>query len=220
MNVLDGLGTPERGRLSDGRRVLEAKPNRTRGDVYEEAVADIEAMRLTELGARSILVHRLTGIPQATAKRLYRRMRESNPPGGQAPFTDTWYLQSDQRMLHANIVWQLHAALWILKRDLAEHLIDLYESYLLAVKEPVLDIGRVEFVSHLIHARIWEVHDCRCCGGAYIGPVTDIANVCPSCRLQRHFRCMGCNAPLKPQGIGRPVETCPECGSHVKSQPY
>ena len=65
------------------------------------AASTLDAIRLIELGARAGMVCLLTGIDKTNANRLYRQIHQHPSPPGQAPFTDSWYLKSDYRMLHA-----------------------------------------------------------------------------------------------------------------------
>lgn len=214
MDIISQLRSAGMHLWSGGSNACDRKP--ISANIYEEAKARIEAMLLIELGARSSLVCRLTGLPKATAKRLYRRIHGHYSPGGQAPFTDTWYLQNEQRMLHANIVWQLYKALELLERGPAENLINLYEMYLLAVQEPLLDLGHIEFVPRLVQAGIWQPRVCEFCRGEYVSPGTDIENVCPACTLQHLYRCPYCNSALKPREVGRRMEHCPQCGERLR----
>ena len=69
--------------------------------------AALEAIRLTQLGARAGLVAQLTGLEKAVANRLYRQLHGRPSPPGQLPFTDSWYLKQDRRMLQATLVWHL-----------------------------------------------------------------------------------------------------------------
>jgi DNA-directed RNA polymerase subunit RPC12/RpoP len=117
-----------------------------------------------------------------------RERTGGDSPPGQAPFTDTWYVQSDRRMLHANVVWRLSQKLRALDRDRAQTLIAIYEGYLCAVRQPLLDLAHVEFVPHLLGMKLWRERVCRVCGTEYVGPVTDVEIVCPACRIRRLFR--------------------------------
>jgi DNA-directed RNA polymerase subunit RPC12/RpoP len=187
----------------------------TNTDAYRQAKAHIEAILLIELGARSPLVCRLTKLPRATVKQLYRRIHGRPSPAGQGPFTDAWYLQNGEHMLHANIVWRLNEALEGLKREPSERLINLYEMYVITVDEPLLDVAHVELVPRLLKAGIWLTHSCASCGDYYVSPVTDIENVCPACAMQHLYRCPDCNSALKPHEVGRRVEHCPQCGKRL-----
>jgi hypothetical protein len=157
-------------------------------DVYRQTTINLEAIRLIELGARANLVAQLTGMENAVAKRLYLQLNGHPSPPGQTPFTDAWFLQSNQRLLQASIAWRIDRRLRRFKRSRARRLIDVYESYRSAVRQPLLDITRVAFVPRLVNIGLWHRRACNACGNNYIGPVTDIEALCPGCRLYRRYR--------------------------------
>lgn len=187
--------------------------------VFKTLVAKMEAIKLIELGAKPIQVHDLTGVTKSTVKHLYRKIQGRTPSGGQLPFTDTWYMQSNKRLLHANIAWRFGNALNSSKCDPAEFLIDLYEAYLLSVQKPLLDISHVDFISHLLRADIWQIHSCKYCGEEYVSPGADTSGACPACRAQHVYRCVHCGEQLRPKHFGRPLEHCPACGGSVRDPP-
>jgi hypothetical protein len=108
-----------------------------------------EAIELIELGARVGLVRPLTGIKKKVAKRLYRELMNCPSPPGQAPFTDAWYLESDLRMLHEAVVWQLYEGLKRPGQGQARALINVHQAYRQLVREPLLDLTRVALVPRL-----------------------------------------------------------------------
>lgn len=196
----------------------QSTPGTTPG-IRDQIKTDLDALKLTEMGATPMNVHLLTGLPKAAAKALYRDVHHVNPHGGQTPFTDRWYVKTDQRLLHANVVWYWNTTLATTNCTAAERLIDLYELYLLAVLEPLLSIRRVAFVPRLLQARIWRVHHCNTCSRTYVSPATDNAGTCPACRVQHLYRCIHCGHPLKSQSVGRRLEYCPVCGEPVRDAP-
>lgn len=178
---------------------------------FRKGVSGAEAIRLIELGARASLASQLTGIEKAVAKRLYLQVHGHPSPPGQMPFTDAWYLQSNQRLLQASIAWRVDRGLRHLKRRPARRLIDAYEYYQCAVREPLLDITHVAFVPRLVNIGLWQRRVCDLCSNAYVGPVTDVDSICPGCRLYRPYRCANCGTPLNPRPVGRNAELCAEC---------
>ena len=134
-----------------------------------------EAIRLTRLGARAVLVTQLTGLEKAVANRLYRQLHGRPSPPGQLPFSDVWYLKQDQRMAQATLVWQLSQRFAKSRSTPARRLIDVYECYLWLATEPLLDIMRVAFVPHLVTVQEWEERTCGQCGLAYVAPRGSVA---------------------------------------------
>ena len=76
-------------------------------DVVNQAQKTLEAVQLVRLGARAALVCQLTGLTKKMVGRLYPLLTGIPSPSGLVPFTDTWYLKNNQRMLDANLVWRL-----------------------------------------------------------------------------------------------------------------
>ena len=98
---------------------------------YDEAcLKKAQALQLIEFGARAGLVVQLTGLSKAAAKTLYQRIHGHASPPGLNPFTDTWYRQTEQRMLHANLIWKINDSLGSATDDAAQQLIDVYHCYL------------------------------------------------------------------------------------------
>jgi len=77
-------------------------------EVVAQTRNTLEAVHLVQLGARASLVCQLTGLTKKVVSRLYPLLTGMPSPPGQVPFTDTWYLKSNRRMLHANVVWCLY----------------------------------------------------------------------------------------------------------------
>jgi hypothetical protein len=73
-------------------------------EAVNDARKTLEAVKLIQLGARAALVCQLTGLTKKMVGRLYPRLTGMPSPPGQVPFTDTWYLKSNQRML---VVWRV-----------------------------------------------------------------------------------------------------------------
>ncbi len=176
-------------------------------------MASLDAIRLVQLGARAGLVSQLTGIDKTTANRLYRQVHGRPSPPGQTPFTDTWFLKSDQRMLHAAIVWRCHQRLSDKEIGAGRRLIEVYEAYSFAVTETLLDITQVAFVPRLVEMGLWQERRCSHCATTYPGPIEEPGNLCPGCRLYQRFRCLGCNAAAEGLRRGRRHKACPHCGA-------
>ena len=176
------------------------------------AASTLEAIRLIELGARAGLVHQVTGMDQTNANRLYREIHRRPSPAGQAPFTDTWYLRSEYRMLHAALVWKLYQRFGQSEDRPARLLIEVYETYLFLVQEPQLDITHVAFVPDLIRSQLWIERDCTYCHTPFPTPRDSTRVLCPGCRLTQSFRCSACGAARSGYRKGRRKTVCPECG--------
>ena len=176
------------------------------------AASTLEAIRLIELGARAGLVHQVTGMDQTNANRLYREIHRRPSPPGQAPFTDTWYLRSEYRMLHAALVWKLYQRFGQSENRPARLLIEVYETYLILVQEPQLDITHVAFVPDLIRSRLWIERDCTACRTPFPVPRDSNRVLCPGCRLTQSFRCSACGTARSGYRKGRRKMVCPECG--------
>jgi hypothetical protein len=168
---------------------------RRRVSLREQARSALDAIRLTELGARAGLVHQVTGLEKAAANRLYRELHGVPSPAGQLPFTDEWFVRDDRRMLHAAIVWRLHGALSNGPRSPARALIDLYESYCSLVVEPLLDLTRAAHVPRLVAMGAWHERRCRDCGSPYLAPFDVRERSCPGCRLYHRHRSRGGDDP-------------------------
>ena len=176
------------------------------------AASTLEAIRLIELGARAGLVHQVTGMDQTNANRLYREIHRRPSPAGQAPFTDTWYLRSEYRMLHAALVWKLYQRFGQSEDRAARFLIEVYETYLFLVQKPQLDITHVAFVPDLIRSQLWIERDCTACRTPFPVPRDSNRVLCPGCRLTQSFRCSACGAARSGYRKGRRKTACPVCG--------
>jgi DNA-directed RNA polymerase subunit RPC12/RpoP len=176
------------------------------------AASTVEAIRLIELGARAGLVHQVTGMDQTNANRLYREIHRRPSPAGQAPFTDTWYLRSEYRMLHAALVWKLYQRFGQSEDRPARRLIEVYETYLFLVQEPQLDITHVAFVPDLIRSKLWIERDCTACRTPFPVPRDSNRVLCPGCRLTQSFRCSACGTARSGYRKGRRKTACPVCG--------
>ena len=184
---------------------------RTDVEVVRQTRNSLEAIRLVQLGARAPLVSRLTGLEKTVVNRLYRQLIGRHSPPGQTPFSDTWYLQNNQRMLHVNVVWRLYQRFMQWQRGAARLLIDVYESYLNFVRTPVLNLTRAFFVSHLVTVQEWYEQVCGDCTMAYIAPLGGRRGACPVCSHYFNYRCRGCGTALHNHPQGRRRTFCAQC---------
>jgi len=194
---------------------------RTRLDCYSceveqcsQAVRTHEAVRLIQAGARTTLVCQLTELPKKFVKRLYLQLMGQPSPRGMTPFTDAWFRESEQRMLHAATVWRIHRMVESLGRSQARTLLDVYDLYIYHVKQPLLDLTRIVAVLKLVAMAVWEPQSCRHCRKLYLTPVDEnLGDSCPGCRIYHRFRCADCGGPLTIYTIGRPRQHCQNCMS-------
>lgn len=170
-----------------------------------------EAIHLVRLGARAGLVCQLTGLEKAPINRLFRQLNGMPSPSGQLPFSDAWYRENDLRMLHATLVWRLHQQLTRTGRNAARISIDVFESYLRVVPDPVLDFGRAVLVPRLVAMDLWEERPCHICDTVFLAPLDVTAAECPGCRLYHRYRCRECRSPLKAHPRGRRRVICNDC---------
>jgi len=197
---------------SQKSRHVGRRAQTTRGsDLLQQATRILDAARLVELGGRAGLVMYATGLEKKTANRLYRQLRGAPSPPGQSPFTDTWFLGSDIRMLHATIVWRLHRRLTNTGRGAAWMLITVYALYRCFVRQPVLDLTHAAFVPSLVDMDVWEERPCTYCGEFYLAPLESNDDQCPGCRLYHRYRCRQCGGPINARHRGRPRLTCGQC---------
>jgi hypothetical protein len=180
-------------------------------DLCIQTRAAQEAIRLTQLGARAGLVSQLTGLEKTVANRLYRQLHGRPSPPGQLPFSDTWYLKQDRRMLQATLVWQLSRRFAQSRATPARRLIDVYESYRWLEAKPLLDIMRVAFVSQLVAVQEWQEQTCSQCAIQYFLPRGSVGNTCWGYRLYLRHRCRYCGTPLTVRATGRRREVCSAC---------
>lgn len=185
--------------------------SRTDVDVVRHTRNSLEAIRLIQLGARAPLISRLTGLDKKVVNHLYRQLTGRHSPPGQTPFSDAWYLQNNQRMLHVNVVWHLYQRSLQWKRSAARLLIDVYESYLSFVRTPVLNLTRTFFVFSLVTVQEWYEQVCDDCAMAYIAPLGSHRGICPVCSHYFNYRCRGCGAALHNHPRGRKRTFCAQC---------
>jgi hypothetical protein len=176
------------------------------------AASTLDAIRLIELGARAGTVCLLTGIDKTNANRLYRQIHQRPSPPGQTPFTDSWYLKSDYRMLHASLAWRLFQRYEQPGNRLARMMIEVYECYVFLVQAPLLDVTHLAFVPQLMQMRIWKECVCQSCHTRYVSPQDSNGTICPGCRLYRKFRCSACGAFMGGYRKGRRKSSCSTCG--------
>ena len=192
---------------------------RTRQDCYtcpidqcSQAVRTHEAVRLIQAGARTTLVCQLTELPKKFVKRLYSQLMGNPSPRGMTPFTDAWFRESEQRMLHAATVWRIHRLVESLGRSQARTLLDVYDLYVYYVRQPLLDLTRIVAVLKLVAMAVWEPQSCRHCSKLYLTPVDEnLGDSCPGCRIYHRFRCADCGGQLTIYTIGRPRQHCQNC---------
>jgi hypothetical protein len=197
----------ERGQESPGRGAASACDV----DLCQHTTAAWEAIRLTQLGARAGLVSQLTGLEKAVTNRLYRQLHGRPSPPGQLPFTDSWYLKHERRMLQATLVWRLSQRFAQSDTSPARRLINVYECYRWLVPKPLLDITRVAFVPHLVAMQDWQEQTCVLCATPYLIPAGILSTPCWGCRLYHRHRCRHCGAPLAVHPKGRHREVCTAC---------
>jgi len=181
------------------------------------AASTLDAIRLIELGARAGMVCPLTGIDKTNANRLYRQIHQRPSPPGQAPFTDSWYLKSDYRMLHASLAWRLFQRYEQPDNRAARMVIEVYECYVFLVQAPLLDITHVAYVPQLMRMRVWRECVCQSCHTHYVSPQDSNSIICPGCRLYEKIRCSACGTSMGGYRKGRRKTICTACGwRHLK----
>ena len=180
-------------------------------EVVTQARNTLEAVHLVQLGARAALVCQLTGLTKKVVSRLYPPLTGMPSPPGQVPFTDTWYLKSNRRMLHANVVWHLFQHLEKIGLSAASVLIHVYEVYLEIVDAPILTLTRAFFVPRLVTINAWYEQTCAHCGMSYIGPLDNDGSICPACAEYFNYRCRSCGTPIEYHPAGRRKLVCSCC---------
>lgn len=88
--------------ISKSCRLQENELSLNREYAYARNLLD--AVDLIGLGARVPLTCNQTLLPKATVRSLFRDIQGRASASGQAPFNDTWYLRSDLRQMHANLI--------------------------------------------------------------------------------------------------------------------
>jgi len=180
-------------------------------EVVSQARRSLEAVHLIRLGARAKLVCQLTGLGKKTVSALYPRLTGLPSPSGQVPFTDTWYLRSNLRTLHANVVWQLYQHFGRIGDTGSSLVIHVYQTYLQITEEPILTLTRAYFVPRLISINAWYEQSCTHCGMRYIGPPGNNLSICPSCVEYFKHRCQSCGAVIENCLVGRRKICCKQC---------
>ncbi len=185
-------------------------------DVVTQAQNTLEAIHLIQLGARAALVCQLTGLTKKVVSQLYPLLTGMPSPPGQVPFTDTWYLRSNRRMLHANVVWCLYQHLEKSGHSKSSVLIHVYESYAEIMNAPLLTLTRAFFVPRLIAMHAWYEQSCDHCGIAYIGPLGNDGSTCPACTEYFKRRCRRCGTAIEYRPAGRWKAVCSGCYEQQK----
>jgi hypothetical protein len=180
-------------------------------EIVIQARNSLEAVHLVQLGARAALVCQLTGLTKKVVSRLYPLLTGMPSPPGQVPFTDTWYLRSNQRMLHANVVWRLYQHLEQIECSAASVLIHVYEAYMEIMDAPFLTLTRAFFVPRLVTINTWYEQSCDHCGISYIGPLRNDGSTCPVCAEYFNYRCHNCGIAIQFHLPGRQKSVCSEC---------
>ena len=180
-------------------------------ELVSRARRALEAVHLIRLGARAKLVCQLTGLGKKTVRDLYLRLTGLHPPAGQMPFTDSWYLRPNLRMLHANVVWQLFQHFGSIDHTGPGLIIHVYQTYLQITQEPVLTLTRAYFVPRLISINAWFEQSCTYCRMRYIGPPGNDLSICPACVDYFKHRCQSCGAVIENSPVGRRKTRCTQC---------
>ncbi len=185
-------------------------------DVVNQARNTLEAVHLVQLGARASMVCQLTSLTKKVVGGLYPLLTGSPSPPGQVPFTDTWYLKSNRRLLHANVVWRLFQHLKQREHTAAKVLIHVYEAYVDIVDAPLLNLTRASFVPRLVTIKAWYKQTCDHCGMSYIGPLDHGGSICPACIEYFKHRCRSCGASIEYRSTGRRKIVCSDCCEQQK----
>ena len=171
-----------------------------------------DATRLIQAGARATLVCQLTDLPKKLVKRMYTMLQGHPSPRGQMPFTDAWYLETDLRMLHATLVWQLHSRIARKNRSEARIMLEVYAVYRCIANTPQLNLTRTVLVLRLVAMALWHERQCQYCGNAFLAPSDEKQDIaCPGCRLYHRYRCYRCGSTFDAQAMGRPRTVCNHC---------
>jgi len=171
-----------------------------------------DATRLIQAGARATLVCQLTDLPKKLVKRMYTMLQGQPSPRGQMPFTDAWYLETDLRMLHATLVWQLHGQISRKNRSEAHIILEVFAVYQSIVNTPLLNLTRTVVVLRLVAMALWHERQCQYCGNTFLAPTDEKHDIaCPGCRLYHRYRCYRCGTAFDAQAMGRPRTVCSHC---------
>lgn len=152
---------------------------------------------------RRNLISQLTGIERTKVNRMVRELTGRPAPAGLLAFTDSWYLESDLRLLHAAVAWRLYRRMTPAKLSLARVILNVFDAYRLITLAPVLDINRIAIIPHLMASRIWCERVCCHCQLLYLTPIGDPRQQCPGCRIYYRYRCDVCGRYLDPKATGR-----------------
>lgn len=187
-------------------------------DVIKKSKDTLDAARLVQLGARTALVSQLTGLSRKVVSQLHLPLTGLPSPAGQVPFTDTWYLRNNQRLLHANVVWKLFQGFENVDRSSASVLAHVYRTYLDIMGEPVLSLSRAYFTPRLVTINAWYEQTCDHCSLSYIGPLGNQGSICPACIEYFSYRCRNCGSTIKSHANGRRKATCNGCYEKKKQK--
>jgi hypothetical protein len=185
-------------------------------DAVNQARSMVEAVHLIQLGARASMVCQLTGLNKNIVSGLYQPLTGMPSPSGQVPFTDTWYLKNNRRLLHANVVWRLFQQLERMERTVANVLVHVYKAYVEIVDTPLLNLTRASFVPRLVRIKAWYEQACDHCGMTYIGPLEKSGSICPACTEYFNYRCRSCGAAIEYRPTGRRKMLCTDCYERQK----
>ncbi|MCP4283834.1 MAG: hypothetical protein GY792_05215 [Gammaproteobacteria bacterium] len=197
-------------------RLNEVGSSRLPAGLYRQAEKIIEATRLIQLGARAGLAQQLTGLEKSKVNRLYVQLMGRPSPSGQTPFSDAWYLKDKRRLLQAAFVWKLYQQLIRNSCSTARVYIDVYESYLAIINEPLLSLTRASLVPQLVGMGVWQERGCQTCKCLYLASVASRGHTCPGCELYYRYRCRACGSALEVKDKGRYPKTCPDCREKPK----
>jgi hypothetical protein len=198
-------------KLPDEAAKAEDSPILDEIDILSQAQRSLEAVHLIRLGARATLVCQLTGLGRKTVSDLFLKLTGLPPPPGQLPFTDSWYLRSNLRKLHANVVWRLYQHFGAHDHSDPGLIIHVYQTYLHITQEPILTLSRAYFVPRLITINAWYEHACSRCGLRYIGPPGNHPSTCPACVEYFRHRCQSCGGEIETCSLGRRKTRCSRC---------
>lgn len=187
-------------------------------DIINRSKDTLDAAILVQLGARTALVCQLTGLSRKLVSQLHIPLTGMTSPPGQVPFTDTWYLRSNQRQIHANVVWKLFQRLENVGHSSASMLAHVYKTYLAIMDEPVLSLSRAYFAPRLVTINAWYEQTCDYCNQSYIGPLDSQGSICPACVEYFSFRCRNCGSAIKSHANGRRKSACTSCHEKKKKK--